>query len=87
MSTILACNICARALQYIVLFHLGLNVAVKFHNLVVVTSIILWNLLLERIDLSVLHVSVITLSRGPNWVLTVGPAVPKSHIVGRVDTP
>ena len=34
---------CARALWHIVLFDLGLNVAVKFHILVVVTSIILWN--------------------------------------------
>ena len=59
--------------------------AVKFHNLVIVTSIVLWNLLLERMDLSVLHVSLITLSRGPNWVLTAGPAVPKSHVVGKVD--
>ena len=60
------CEGCARALWHIVLFNLGLNVAVKFHNLVIVTSIILWNMSLFNPQ----HGLLMTKSRDPNWVLS-----------------
>ena len=67
---------------YNILFDLGLNVAVKFHNLVIVTSLILW------IVTSQLSAGV---DCDPEQGLLTGycqpePAEPRSH-VGRISTP